>query len=110
MTVKATIKELLTTAHGISLMINIWTSPNKLAFLTINIYHISQDIDYYETLLHFIVLHGSHNRDSISKHIIETLKQYNIHNKLTTVTANNAAPNIRFLHLLSDQLHQKGIK
>jgi hypothetical protein len=67
-------------------------------------------MDYHKTLLHFIVLHGSHNGDSISKHIMEILKQYDIHNKLTTVTANNVAPNIRFLCLLLDQLHQKGIK
>jgi hypothetical protein len=67
-------------------------------------------MDYHETLLHFIILHSSHNGDSISKHIIETLEQYNIHDKLTIVMANNTAPNIRFLCLLSDQLYQKGIK
>jgi hypothetical protein len=67
-------------------------------------------MDYHETLLHFIVLYGSYNRDSISKHIIKTLEQYDIHNKLTIVTANNIIPNIRFLCLLLDQLYQKGIK
>jgi hypothetical protein len=67
-------------------------------------------MDYYKTLLHFIVLHGSHNGDSISKHIMETLEQYDIYDKLTIVIANNIVPNIRFLCLLLDQLYQKGIK
>ena len=59
-------------------------------------------MDYHKILLCFIVLYGSHNGNSISKHIIETLKQYDIYDKLTIVIANNIALNIRFLCLLLD--------
>jgi hypothetical protein len=108
--VKSTIRELLATAHGISLAIDIWTSPNKLGFLAINAYHISRDMQYHETLLRFIVLHGSHNGESIAKHIMETLEQYNIRERLIAVTVDNAAPNMKFLRLLSDQLLEKGVQ
>ena len=57
-------------------------------------------MDYYEILLYFIILYGSYNGDNISKHIIEIFEQYNIHNKLIIVIANNIVPNIRFLYLL----------
>lgn len=107
--IKSTIKDLFATAHGISLAIDIWTSPNKLGFLAINGYHISRDMHYHETLLRFIVLHGSHSGVSIAKHVTDTLEQYNISDKLVAVTADNAAPNMKFLRLLSDRLIEKGI-
>ena len=55
------ILEDLPTGAKISLAIDCWTSPNRLAFLAINGYFIDSEWRYREVLLGFEPLSGSHS-------------------------------------------------
>ena len=76
--IKGIIKEQLQDTYSISLIINVWLSLNKLRCLTINIYYITTNLEYYETLLQFVILEGPYIGSSLTNYIVKTLKEYNL--------------------------------
>jgi hypothetical protein len=77
----------------VSIAIDAWTSPNKLAFLAIIAYWIDENWNYKYTLIGFEQLFGEHNGENFANKITDIAKEYHIIKKLFAVTTDNASNN-----------------
>lgn len=77
----------------ISIALDCWTSPFNQAFMAITGYFIDQDWNYYEVLLGFEHLHGSHTGGNLSETIIQILQAYGVADRVLSITTDNASNN-----------------
>jgi len=63
---------------GINLTLDIWTSPNGKAILAITCHWVDENYTLQELLLDAVELNGPHTGSNIAKHVIESLKQYEV--------------------------------
>ena len=77
----------------ISLAIDCWTSPHRLAFMAINGYFIDHDWRYREVLLSFEPLSGSHSGVNLARVLETVLHKYDIANRILAITTDNASNN-----------------
>jgi hypothetical protein len=77
----------------ISIALDCWTSPFNQAFMAISGYFIDQDWNYYEVLLGFEHLHGSHTGDNLSETVIQILQAHGIADRVLSITTDNASNN-----------------
>jgi hypothetical protein len=80
-------------ANKVSLALDAWTSPNKLAFLAVVVYWITPDWRYRHALIAFEQLHGSHTGKRLNRVVTEKTKEYEIHEKILAITTDNASNN-----------------
>jgi hypothetical protein len=85
--------EALRGSNRVSIALDTWSSPNKIAFLSITAYVISEDWKFQEHLIGFEHLSGSHTGENMARLVMGVLKEYEIHQRLFAVTADNAANN-----------------
>lgn len=93
----------------ISIALDCWTSPNRLAFLAILGYFITDDWEYKEVLLAFHPLHGKHSGRTLARVVAQVLREYRINFQLLAVTADNASNNGRMRKELARELRKEGI-
>jgi hypothetical protein len=91
--VREQIKEELRGIKKVSLALDGWTSPNKLAFLAIVVYYITPDWKYRHALIAFEQLSGSHSGTYLNQVLEEKTKQYEIYEKILAITTDNASNN-----------------
>jgi hypothetical protein len=77
----------------ISIALDCWTSPFNQAFMAITGYFIDQDWNYYEVLLGFEHLHGSHTGGNLSETVIQILQAHGIADQVLSITTDNASNN-----------------
>jgi len=88
----------------ISIAADAWTSPNKLAFLGIVGYWITDDWEMKEVLLGFEQIHGAHTGENMAGVIGGILKQYGIESQLLGFTTDSASNNTTLARALDDAL------
>ena len=77
----------------ISLAADTWTSPNKLAFLAVVAYWISDSWQMEEVLLGFEEIKGSHTGTNMARIIDGVLDKYGIQNRILGFTTDSASNN-----------------
>ena len=85
-----------TAASNISLTLDIWTSPNYIAFLGIEAHFIDQNGKLQNLLIAFRMLLGPHTGENIASVVIATVESYNITSHITYTTMDNASNNDTF--------------
>lgn len=93
---KSATVELWQTLRGsnkVSIALDTWTSPNKLAFLSITAYIVNEKWEFQEHLIGFEHLSGAHTGENMAKVVMGVLKEYEIHGRLFAITADNASNN-----------------
>ena len=93
----------------ISIAADAWTSPNKLAFLAIVGYWITDDWELKEVLLGFEQIHGAHTGENMAGVIGGILKRYGIESQLLGFTTDSASNNTTLARALDDALSQLSI-
>jgi hypothetical protein len=99
----------LPSSRKISLALDCWTSPNRLAFLAILGYFITDGWEYKEVLLAFHPLVGKHSGKTLARLVTTTLHEYQISSQLLALTADNASNNNRLRKELAKNLRKEGI-
>ena len=87
------IRTCLPAAGKISLAANTWTSPNKLAFLAIVTYWISDSWQMEEVLIGFEEIRGSHAEANMAGIINDVLARYGIQDRILGFTTDSASNN-----------------
>jgi len=87
------IRTCLPAAGKISLAADTWTSTNKLAFLTIVAYWISDSWQIEEVLIGFEEIMGSHTGANMAGIINDLLARYGIQDSILRFTTDSASNN-----------------
>lgn len=103
------IKAEIPTGVKISIAVDAWTSPNKIAFLAIAGYWITDDWELKEVLLGFEQIHGAHTGENMARIIGRVLKDYGIESRLLGFTSDSASNNTTLTRALADALNQLSI-
>jgi len=75
-----------------SLTTDIWTSSyNHIAFLGITMHYINNNWEVKKCLLDFIPIEGSHSENLILTKLIELLQEFNISNRVISLTTDNSS-------------------
>lgn len=82
-------------AEKVHLTCDSWSSPNSHSFLAIAAHWIGSDWEANRVLLKFIADNRSHTGANLASHIQATIEEYDIVEKLGSVTTDSAANNIR---------------
>jgi hypothetical protein len=77
----------------VSLAIDCWSSPNKVAFMAIVAYYVSVDWKYREVLLAFEPLVGAHTGRILARVVEQVLEQFSLTDRLLAKTTDNASNN-----------------
>ena len=90
----------------ICLFLDIWTSPNCLAFMAVLAYFISSDWRYQSVLIDFIPVPECHDRFNLVNHVLRLIQKYGIEEKILTITANNVKNNITMMKVLGSLIRR----
>ena len=95
----------------ISIAIDAWTSPNKLAILSIIGYFVTSDWRLAEIQLGFEQIQGEHNGENLAAVIMDVLHRYMIDDgRLLGITTDNASSNFTTSDSLQAALNLIGVK
>jgi len=92
----------LPAAGKISLAPDTWTSSNKLAFLAIVAYWISDSWQMEEVLIVFEEIRGSHTGANMAGIINDVLARYGIQDRILSFTTNSASNNQKITEALNN--------
>ena len=93
----------------ISIAADTWTSPNKIAFLAVVGYWITDDWELREVLLGFEQIHGAHTGKNLAELVGGILKRYGVESQLLGFTSDSASNNGTLATALSDALNQLSV-
>ncbi len=100
--------KVLNNTQSVGISLDVWTSPNRVAFLGIIAHFISIEFTYQEIVIEFGKLTGAHSGENMAKHVADVLIEYGCESKLVAVTGDNAANIESLASQLSDLLpHSK---
>ncbi|KNZ56882.1 uncharacterized protein VP01_2295g1 [Puccinia sorghi] len=87
------IKNVVKEIKQIGFTLDVWTSPNTIAFLGIMAHAITNSWDLIDVVIEMPQVHSSHTGYNFSKVLFEFLNSYNLTNFLVSITANNTSYN-----------------
>jgi hypothetical protein len=93
----------------VSIAADAWTSPNKIAFLAIVGYWITDNWELKEVLLGFEQIHGAHTGENLAELVGGVLKRYGIESRLLGFTSDSASNNGTLAAALADALGQLSV-
>lgn len=100
--------ETLSNARSIvHLSSDMWTSPNRLAFLGITAQWIDQSYNLRHCLLALSHVQFNHSGDNQASHMLNTIKEYGIEQNLGYYVGDNASSNDTCMRALSKSLHEE---
>ncbi|MBW0518687.1 hypothetical protein O181_058402 [Austropuccinia psidii MF-1] len=74
-------------------MTDAWTSPNVTAYMAVTGNFLDQDFNLTSILLGLLEIEGPHSGVSLATHFLSILHQYDLEDRITRITANNASRN-----------------
>lgn len=101
--------EKLPSSTKISIALDCWTSPFRQAFMAITGYFIDDEWNYREILLGFEPLHGSHSSANLSAILFDLLQQYDIIDRVLSITTDNASNNLTLIESMHDSIQSSQI-
>ncbi|RKF73594.1 putative AC transposase, partial [Golovinomyces cichoracearum] len=87
------IEDLASTCRSISLSLDVWTSKNSKAILSIIDHLLTVDFECRDVNLEFKELFGVHSGENMAEALHKTLKELNLESKFFTITGVNASNN-----------------
>jgi hypothetical protein len=93
----------------LSIALDCWTSPFQQAFMAITGYFIDDEWNYREILLGFEPLHGSHSGTNLSTVLFDLLQQYEITDRVLSITTDNASNNVTLMESIQDSIQSNQI-
>ena len=92
--VKVKITELLSEHPGkFSITLDIWTSPSQNPFLCVTLHFIDDSWELKSQVIAFRYIPGNHSGIKISSVLLDVLKEYQLEDRILTVTVDNASNN-----------------
>ncbi len=91
--IHAKIKQDLKESWRVSIVLNAWSSSQKVAYLRVLIYWMNAAFQYHEPLIEFTSLEIEHTDHHLMQELFKILNIYNIKNKLFDVITDNASNN-----------------
>jgi hypothetical protein len=91
--VEEELKQQLSKASQIPLSVDCWSNTQRQSFMAINAYWIDEKFQYQSALIGFESLEGDHSGSELAKVLISVFQRYNIHDKIQTITSDNASNN-----------------
>jgi len=88
----------------VSIAADAWTSPNKLAFLAVLAYYITDNWELKEVLIGFEQIKGAHTGENLAQIIEAVFKRYEFANQLLGFTSDNASNNTTLSNALTSAL------
>lgn len=108
---RETIKARLQSARSqIHISIDLWSSPNRKAFLGICAQWVDENYQLRQALLGLPNVRHSHSGEVQSKHLLSTIQYFDITSNLGYVTTDNGSSNDTCLRALSDSLQALDIE
>jgi hypothetical protein len=92
--VKVKITEMLSEHPGkFSITLDIWTSPSQNPFLCVTLHFIDGSWELKSQVIAFRYIPGNHSGIKISSVLLDVLKEYQLEDRILTVTVDNASNN-----------------
>ncbi|MBW0554787.1 hypothetical protein O181_094502 [Austropuccinia psidii MF-1] len=74
-------------------MTDAWTSPNATAYVEVTRHFLDQDFNLTSILLGLLEIEGPHSGVALATHFLSILHQYDLEDRITRITTNNASSN-----------------
>ena len=89
----------------ISFAVDDWSSSNKLSFLDMNCYYISENWKYWERLVEFELLFDSHDDQNLREIVKRIILKQNLKTHLLTIITDNADNNNTIWKKIANKLN-----
>ena len=93
----------------LSIALDYWTSPFSQAFMAVTGYFVDNDWEYRDVLPGFEPLHGSHTGSNLSSVVISILEEYQITDRILSITTDNATNNNTIINSIQEEIKIQGI-
>jgi hypothetical protein len=100
-------QELLESVSLIHTQVDLWTSPNKKAFLAICARFVDRNYKLRKALLGLPQLRHSHGGELQARRVVEIIRDYGFAHKFGYITGDNASSNDNLCRHLSDALSEE---
>lgn len=104
--VEEELKEQLSKVLQISLSVDCWSNTQRQSFMAINAYWIDEKFQHHGALIGFESLENSHSGSELSKVLIGVFQRYNIHDRIQTITSDNASNNTTLVEEMNNAIDQ----
>uniref|UniRef100_A0ACD5V7U6 Uncharacterized protein n=1 Tax=Avena sativa TaxID=4498 RepID=A0ACD5V7U6_AVESA len=92
----------------IAVTTDIWTADHqKKGYIAVTAHFIDESWNLRSILMRFIYVPAPHNKEVIAEQLHEALVDWNIHEKLMTVTVDNCTTNDKAIELIVDMIGKK---
>jgi hypothetical protein len=88
----------------VSLTVDMWTSNQTLGYLCVTCHWISRDWKLEKRIIKFVMMESPHNAQSMFNVILKCIQEWNIEDKLFSITLDNAKVNNSMMDLLRENL------
>ena len=103
---KYKLKEMFSNVKKLSLTCDLWTSPNSMSIFGVTCHWISNDWVLQYILLDAVKIEGDHSGINIGDHLIEIIDNFDIRDKILSITADNASSNSSMATYLNTSMPQ----
>jgi len=91
----------------VSLTADMWTSNQTLGYLCVTCHWISSDWKIHKRIIKFLMMESPHNAPSMFNALLKGIQEWNIEDKLFSITLDNAKVNNSMMVLLKTNLLMK---
>ena len=102
--VRSKIRDDLRGTHQVSISYDIWTSPQKIAYLGVLVYWVDIQFQFREHLLGFVPLELEHTGRELASELFKLLDFFGIKDRLLGVVTDNGSNNSTLTKELSKAL------
>lgn len=99
------LKNIFQNVEKISLTTDFWTSRSQHGYIGVTAHWISDDYNAKEAFLTLKHVHYPHTSEVIKETLKEIISEWNISNKVTFITTDNAASMVKAVRLLGDEFN-----
>ncbi len=93
----------------IGITTDIWTSMSERPYLSVTAHYVSSSRILCHVLLDFCYIPHPHSGEQMMSSLLEVFQEFNITEKITSITSDNATNNIRGIKLLNSYLKNKNL-
>jgi hypothetical protein len=83
------------------IIVDLWSSPNQLPVLGIIAVYVCEDRKMEKSMLALKVVEGAHDRENLSKYVMDVISEWGIASKLGYFNMDNAPNNDTMLKAIS---------